>query len=117
MGKRILRKPLHASKRNRQTDLSLRWIYRVVDRVGRAGGVPGEISGFVPTDLAGVCGGRLAMKPGIHKLNRARELTRIVVVGCGGTGATLLGGLPYLHQAFIAAGGPRLSVIVADGDR
>jgi PRTRC genetic system ThiF family protein len=57
------------------------------------------------------------MKPGIHKLNRTRELSRIVVVGCGGTGAALLGGLPYLHQALTAAGGPRLSVIAADGDR
>lgn len=56
------------------------------------------------------------MKPGIHKLNRARELSQIVVIGCGGTGAALLGGLPYLYQALIAAGGPRLSVIVADGD-
>jgi PRTRC genetic system ThiF family protein len=55
--------------------------------------------------------------PEIHKLNRARELSRIVVVGCGGTGAALVGGLPYLHQALIAIGGPRLSVIVADGDR
>ncbi len=57
------------------------------------------------------------MSTGMHRLNRARELSRVVVVGCGGTGAALIGGLPYLHQALVTAGHPGLRVIVVDGDR
>jgi PRTRC genetic system ThiF family protein len=53
----------------------------------------------------------------IHKLNRSRSLSRIAVIGCGGTGACLIGGLPFLHQALIAAGHPGLQVVVADGDK
>jgi len=42
---------------------------------------------------------------------------RILVVGCGGTGSSILGGLPYLHQAMLAHGHPfGLSVNVMDGD-
>lgn len=54
---------------------------------------------------------------GMHKLNCARVLSRVVVIGCGGTGAALIGGLPYLHQALRAAGRPGFNVIVTDGDR
>jgi PRTRC genetic system ThiF family protein len=57
------------------------------------------------------------MTQAIHKLNRSRALHRIVVVGCGGTGSALIGGLPFLHQALLAAGYPGLHVIVADGDK
>ena len=53
----------------------------------------------------------------VHKLNRARSLYRMVVIGCGGTGSALIGGLPFLHQALIATGHPGLQVVVADGDR
>lgn len=53
----------------------------------------------------------------VHKLNRSRTVHRIVVIGCGGTGSALIGGLPLLHQALIAAGQPGLHVIVADGDK
>jgi PRTRC genetic system ThiF family protein len=57
------------------------------------------------------------MKPDIHKLNHSRSMYRVAVVGCGGTGAALIGGLPFLHQALTAIGHPGLQVIVADGDR
>jgi PRTRC genetic system ThiF family protein len=42
---------------------------------------------------------------------------RVAVIGCGGTGSALIGGLPFLHQALLAAGHPGLQVIVADGDK
>lgn len=43
---------------------------------------------------------------------------RMLVVGCGGTGAAFASGLPYLHQAMRALGHPGgLRVTVADGDR
>jgi PRTRC genetic system ThiF family protein len=43
---------------------------------------------------------------------------RVLVVGCGGTGAAFVSGLPYLHQAMVALGHPGgLHVTVADGDR
>jgi PRTRC genetic system ThiF family protein len=42
---------------------------------------------------------------------------RVAVVGCGGTGAALIGGLPFLHQALTSMGHPGLQVIVADGDK
>src|SRR5947209_8332805 len=57
------------------------------------------------------------MKPVVHKLNHSRAMYRVAVVGCGGTGAALIGGLPLLHQALTAIGHPGLQVIVADGDR
>src|SRR5579884_2018452 len=57
------------------------------------------------------------MKPIVHKLNHSRSLYRVAVVGCGGTGAALIGGLPLLDQALRATGHPALQVIVADGDR
>jgi PRTRC genetic system ThiF family protein len=42
---------------------------------------------------------------------------RVLVVGCGGTGAAFASGLPYLHQAMRALGHPGgLHVTVADGD-
>lgn len=42
---------------------------------------------------------------------------RMLVVGCGGTGAAFASGLPYLHQAMLALGHPRgLQVTVADGE-
>ena len=57
------------------------------------------------------------MKPVVHKLNHSRAMYRVAVVGCGGTGAALIGGLPFLHQALTAMGHPGLQVIVADGDK
>lgn len=55
-----------------------------------------------------------------HRINQRllQGPVRILVVGCGGTGAAFASGLPYLHQAMRAlghAGG--LQVTVADGDR
>jgi PRTRC genetic system ThiF family protein len=55
------------------------------------------------------------MTQAIHKLTRS--LRQVVVVGCGGTGSAVVGGLPFLHQALLAAGQPGLQVIVADGDK
>ena len=41
----------------------------------------------------------------------------MLVVGCGGTGSSIIGGLPYLHQAMLAQGHPYgLRVTVMDGD-
>lgn len=57
------------------------------------------------------------MKPTVHKLNPARRMSRVVVIGCGGTGSALIGGLPFLHQALLVTGHPGLQVIVADGDK
>jgi PRTRC genetic system ThiF family protein len=57
------------------------------------------------------------MDRNVHKLNRSRSLNRVAVIGCGGTGAALIGGLPFLHQAVTATGHPGLQVIVADGDK
>ena len=54
-----------------------------------------------------------------HRLHEEllRREVRILVVGCGGTGSSILGGLPYLHQAMLAHGHPfGLSVTVMDGD-
>jgi PRTRC genetic system ThiF family protein len=46
-----------------------------------------------------------------------RREVRVLVVGCGGTGSSIIGGLPYLHQAMVAQGHPYgLRVIVMDGD-
>jgi PRTRC genetic system ThiF family protein len=42
----------------------------------------------------------------------------VTVVGCGGTGAQVAMGLPYLHQALLAGGHPcGLRVFLVDGDR
>jgi PRTRC genetic system ThiF family protein len=57
------------------------------------------------------------MTKAAHKFNHSRNMYRMAVIGCGGTGAALIGGLPFLHQALIAAGHPGLQVIVADGDK
>ena len=47
-----------------------------------------------------------------------RRTVKVAVVGCGGTGSTMVNGLPHLHQAMIALGHPSgLSVTVMDGDR
>ena len=47
-----------------------------------------------------------------------RDRITVVVVGCGGTGAALISGLPYLHHALLAAGHPSgIKVCVIDGDR
>ncbi len=46
-----------------------------------------------------------------------RREVRVLVVGCGGTGSSIIGGLPYLHQAMLAQGHPGgLRVTVMDGD-
>lgn len=46
-----------------------------------------------------------------------RRTVRVLVVGCGGNGAAIAAGLPYLHQAMLVAGHPGgLQVTVMDGD-
>lgn len=46
-----------------------------------------------------------------------RQTIRVVVVGCGGNGSVIAMGLPYIHQALLAAGHPGgLDVTVIDGD-
>jgi len=55
----------------------------------------------------------------IHRLHEEllKREVRVLVVGCGGTGSTILGGLPYLHLSMLAQGHPYgLSVTVMDGD-
>ena len=45
-------------------------------------------------------------------------MAQMVVVGCGGTGSAVLSGLPYLHDALLAAGHPAgVMVYAVDGDR
>lgn len=59
-------------------------------------------------------------KPLTHRIKHwmLRDRISIVVVGCGGTGAALVSGLPYLHHALLAAGHPSgVKVCVIDGDR
>ena len=54
-----------------------------------------------------------------HRINQRllQGPVRMLVVGCGGTGAAFTSGLPYLHQAMRALGHPGgLQVTVADGD-
>src|SRR5712692_8367777 len=52
----------------------------------------------------------------LHEELLKREV-RVLVVGCSGTGSSILGGLPYLHQAMLVQGHPYgLSVTVMDGD-
>lgn len=42
----------------------------------------------------------------------------ITIAGCGGTGAQIATGMPYLHQALLASGHPYgLRVFLVDGDR
>src|ERR1041384_4799326 len=46
-----------------------------------------------------------------------KQRVRVLVVGCGGNGSAIAGGLPYLHQAMLAAGHPYgLDVTIMDGD-
>jgi PRTRC genetic system ThiF family protein len=46
-----------------------------------------------------------------------RRAIRVLVVGCGGNGSAIAAGLPYLHQAMLAAGHPcGLDVTLMDGD-
>ncbi len=58
--------------------------------------------------------------PPTHNSLRPKEAlaeVRVLVVGCGGTGSSILGGLPYLHQAMLVQGHPYgLHVTVMDGD-
>lgn len=54
-----------------------------------------------------------------HSINPAllNGPVRVLVVGCGGTGAAFASGLPYLHETMRAFGHPGgLKVTVADGD-
>src|SRR5258708_16214281 len=53
----------------------------------------------------------------VHKLKHSRSLSRMLIIGCGGTGSALIGGLPYLAHALKAAELPALRVIVADGEK
>lgn len=53
----------------------------------------------------------------VHKLNYPNSIRSIAVIGCGGTGAALIGGLPYLDQSLRATGHSGLQVVVADGDK
>lgn len=57
------------------------------------------------------------MTEAVHKFNHSRSMYRMAVIGCGGTGAALIGGLPFLHQGLIAIGHPGLQIIIADGDK
>ncbi len=46
-----------------------------------------------------------------------RQTIRVVVIGCGGNGSVIAMGLPYIHQALLAAGHPGgLDVTLIDGD-
>ena len=53
--------------------------------------------------------------PTVNWRNRRIVMT---IVGCGGTGAQIATGMPYLHQALLASGHPYgLRVFLVDGDR
>src|SRR6266446_285950 len=55
----------------------------------------------------------------MHMLNAEllRRPVRVLVIGCGGSGAAIASGLPYLHQAMLVAGhSGGLHVTVMDGD-
>jgi hypothetical protein len=41
----------------------------------------------------------------LHEELLNREV-RMLVVGCGGTGTSIIGGLPYIHQAMLVQGHP-----------
>jgi PRTRC genetic system ThiF family protein len=46
-----------------------------------------------------------------------RRSIRVAVIGCGGNGCVIAMGLPYIHQALVAAGHPGgLDVTLIDGD-
>ena len=54
-----------------------------------------------------------------HKLHEelSNREVRLLVVGCGGTGTSIMGGLPYIHQAMLVQGHPYgLHVTVMDAD-
>jgi len=52
----------------------------------------------------------------LHEELLNREV-RVLVVGCGGTGSSIIGGLPYIHQAMLVQGHPYgLHVTAMDGD-
>jgi PRTRC genetic system ThiF family protein len=52
----------------------------------------------------------------LHEELLNREV-RVLVVGCGGTGTSIIGGLPYIHQAMLVQGHPYgLHVTVMDAD-
>ncbi len=53
----------------------------------------------------------------LHKLKDPDSIRSMCVIGCGGTGAALIGGLPYLVQSLGASGHPGLQVVVVDGDK
>src|SRR5258708_16288062 len=57
------------------------------------------------------------MAHAVHKLKHSHSLSRMLIIGCGGTGSALIGGLPYLAHALKAAEFPALRVIVADGEK
>jgi len=55
----------------------------------------------------------------MHTLNPEllQRAVRVLVIGCGGSGSAIASGLPYLHQAMLAAGQPGgLHVTIIDGD-
>ena len=52
----------------------------------------------------------------LHEELLNREV-RVLVVGCGGTGTSIIGGLPYIHQAMLVQGHPYgLHITVMDAD-
>lgn len=62
-------------------------------------------------------GMRASLNEHVVHIPRANRHIVITVVGCGGTGAQVAMGLPYLHQALLAAGHPYgLRVFLVDGD-
>ena len=55
----------------------------------------------------------------IHRIHPEllERQVRVLAVGCGGTGSSVVAGLPYLHQSLTAHGHPGgLHVTVVDGD-
>src|SRR5947209_15783205 len=59
-------------------------------------------------------------KQSVHRLKHWMLSKRfaMLVVGCGGAGSAVLSGLPYLHDALLAAGHPAgVMVYAVDGDR
>jgi PRTRC genetic system ThiF family protein len=59
----------------------------------------------------------LAMETHRIHLELLERQVRVLVVGCGGTGCSVVAGLPYLHQSLVARGHPGgLHVTVMDGD-
>jgi PRTRC genetic system ThiF family protein len=71
------------------------------------------------SDCCGYRQGKVGLGMELHRLHSEllRREVRVLVVGCGGTGSSIIGGLPYLHQAMRAQGHPYgLRVTVMDGD-